>query len=185
MQLLTKKLSFTVTQYHQMGEIGIIKPEDRVELIRGEIIKMSPIGIKHASCVRRLDALLSEKLGKRVIVDTQNPVQLDNFSQPQPDVVLLKYRDDFYNKKHPQSDDVLLLIEVADTTIETDRNDKIPLYAEMNIIEVWLVDINQECIEVYRNPSLTGYQQIETFLPGQNISIESFSDIIINVSEIF
>ena len=185
MQLLTKKLSFTVSQYHQMAKIGIIKPDDRVELIRGEIIKMSPIGIKHASCVIRLSEMLWSKLEKRVLMSIQNPVQLDNFSQPQPDIMLLKRKADFYNTKHPQSDDVLLLIEVADTTIETDKNDKIPLYSEMNIKEVWLVDINSECIEVYRNPSLTGYQQIETFFKGQTISIESFTDVIINVNEIF
>lgn len=126
-QLLRRK--FTVDQYHKMAESGILKEDDRVELIRGEIIEMSPIGTKHAACVNRLVNLLVLLLGKRVIVAPQNPVVLDNNSEPQPDVALLKPRDDFYATAHPQPQDIFLLIEVADSTILYDREEKITLYA--------------------------------------------------------
>ncbi len=115
MQLLRRK--FTVEQYHKMLESGILTEDDRVELIRGEIIEMSPIGTKHAACVNRLINLLVQLLNKRVIVAAQNPVALNDNSQPQPDVALLKPRDDFYATAHPQPQDIFLIIEVADSTI--------------------------------------------------------------------
>lgn len=138
-QLLRRK--FTLEQYHKMAESGILTEDDRVELIRGEIVEMSPIGRRHAACVRRLVTLFSEKLRLRAIVDTQNPVELSDRSEPQPDVALLQPRPDFYEAGHPKAKDIFLLVEVADTTAETDRDVKIPLYAEDGISEVWLVDI--------------------------------------------
>ncbi|NEQ20338.1 MAG: Uma2 family endonuclease [Microcoleus sp. SIO2G3] len=181
-QLLRRK--FTVEQYHKMAQSGILTEDDRVELIRGEIIEMSPIGRRHAACVRRLDALLSEKLRRRAIVDTQNPVELDDTSEPQPDVVLLQPRPDFYESEHPQPEDIFLIVEVADTTAKFDREVKIPLYAKDNIVEVWLVDINKQCIEVYRQPSPTGYQNVQTFQRSQTLSIQAFPDIEIMVDEV-
>jgi Uma2 family endonuclease len=182
-QLLRRK--FTVEQYHKMIESGILTEDDRVELIRGEIIEMSPIGIKHAACVNRLVNVLAYLLGKRVIVAAQNPVALKNNSQPQLDVALLKPRDDFYATAHPQPQDIFLLIEVADSTVVYDREVKIPLYAEANIIEVWLVDINEQIVEVYQQPTAAGYQHIQKFASGQSLSIPAFPDVNISVDEIF
>jgi Uma2 family endonuclease len=174
-QLLRRK--FTIAQYHKMVESGILKEDDRVELIRGEIVEMSPIGTKHAACVMRLIALLSKKLSDRAIVNVQNPIELNNFSEPQPDVTLLQPREDFYESSHPQASDIFLIIEVADTTVKYDREIKIPLYAEDNITEVWLIDLNQQCIEVYRNPTSNGYQNLQTFRQGQALSMQAFPDI--------
>ncbi len=178
------KRLFTVKEYYQMFESGLFADGDRLELIRGEIIKMSPIGRRHAACVDRLVEVFTDKLGKRVIKRIQNPLSLDNTSQPEPDVMLLRRKDDFYVSGHPQPTDVFLLIEVSDSTIDSDRQLKIPLYAEDGIIEVWLIDINSACIEVYRYPTERGYQEIQKFYRGQNLSILAFPDVIISVDEI-
>lgn len=180
--LLRRK--FTVEQYHQMVEAGILSEDDRVELIRGEIIEMSPIGRRHAANVKRINALFMMRLGQSVTIGVQDPIQLDNNSEPQPDISILRRRGDFYLSGHPQPQDILLLIEVADTTIETDREVKILLYADANILEVWLVDIDAECVEVYRQPSPTGYQIIQKFYRGQTLSIQTLPDINITVDEI-
>ncbi|AUT04084.1 hypothetical protein CLI64_28945 [Nostoc sp. CENA543] len=182
-QLLRRK--FTVDQYHKMIESGILTADDRVQLIRGEIIEMSPIGTRHAACVNRLNNLLIQLLGKSVIVAVQNPVELDDSSEPQPDVALLKPRDDFYENAHPQPQDIYLLIEVADSTIQFDREVKIPLYAIANIIVVWLIDINEQTIEVYQQPTATGYQQIQKFTRGETLVIPGFPNVTITVDEIF
>jgi Uma2 family endonuclease len=182
-ELLRRK--FTVEKYHKMVDSGILTENDRVELIRGEIIEMSAIGTRHAAGVRRLDNLLSTKLQGLVIIDTQNPIELDDISEPQPDVALLRPRADFYANSHPQPDDIFLLIEVADTTVKYDREVKIPLYAENNIFEVWLVDVNQQIIEVYREPTKEGYGDMQKFTLNQSLSIQAFSDVSISVNEIF
>ncbi len=182
-QLLRRK--FTIEQYHKMVESGILTEDDRVELIRGEIIDMSPIGTKHAACVKRLNKLLSQKLRDRVLIAIQDPVELNDNSEPQPDVALLKPRDDFYATAHPQPQDIFLLIEVSDSTVVYDREVKIPLYAEANIIEVWLVNINEQIVEVYQQPTAAGYQLMQKFTRGETLSIPGFSDVYITVNEIF
>ncbi|MDF5738233.1 MULTISPECIES: Uma2 family endonuclease [unclassified Nostoc] len=182
-QLLRRK--FTVEQYHKMVDSGILTEDDRVELIRGEIIEMSPIGTKHAACVKRLNKLLSQKLWDRVLIAIQDPVELNDNSEPQPDVALLKPRDDFYATAHPQPQDIFLLIEVSDSTVMYDREEKIPLYAQANIIEVWLVDINEQIVEVYQQPTAAGYQLMQKFTSGQTLSIPGFSGVNITVNEIF
>ncbi|AFY54948.1 hypothetical protein Riv7116_2435 [Rivularia sp. PCC 7116] len=181
-QLLRRK--FTVEQFHKMAAVGILNEDDRVELIRGEIIEMAAIGTKHACCVRRLDKVLHRKLGDEVIISVQNPIGLDDSSQPQPDVALLKPREDDYLSAHPQPKDVFLVIEVADTTIKYDREVKTPLYAEESVVEVWLVDINSECVEVYREPATDGYQKVDKLVRGESLVIQAFDDVNINVNEI-
>lgn len=181
MQLLRRK--FTIENYHKMAESGILTEDDRVELIRGEIVEMSPIGRRHAACVRRLAKLFSE-LNQRAIVDTQNPVELSDRSEPQPDVTLLQPHPDFYEAGHPQPQDIFLLVEVADTTVETDRNVKISLYAESGISEVWLVDINEQCVEIYRDPLSTGYQNVQKFQRCQTLSIQAFPNINMAADEV-
>ncbi len=183
MLLVSKK--FTVKKYQEMIESGMFTSDDHIELIRGEIIEMSPIGRKHANSVKRLNAILSQKLSDQVIVSVQDPVELDDNSAPQPDVALLKKRDDFYLNSGPNPRDIFLIIEVADTTIKSDRDIKIPLYAEVNINEVWLVDTNNQLIEVYRQPFNGVYRQKQTFFLGDNISILAFPDVNIAVNDVF
>ena len=182
-QLLRRK--FTVEQFHKMAESGILNEDDRVELIRGEIIEMAAIGTKHACCVRRLDKVLHRKLDDKAIISVQNPVGLDDSSEPQPDVALLKPREDDYLSAHPQSKDVFLIIEVADSTIKYDREVKIPLYAEEGVVEVWLVDINEECVEVYREPVNGKYQKVDKFVRGESLIIQAFDDVNISLDEVF
>lgn len=179
-----KNFRFTISQYHQMSEAGILSENDKVELINGEIIEMSPIGRRHTACVNRLNSVFSELLGKKVIVAVQNPILLNNLSEPEPDIALLKPRTDFYESGHPQPQDIFLLIEVADSSIEYDRDVKIPLYASSGITEVWLVDIYQQVIIVYRYPSENGYRDIQTLSRGEKLSISAFPENNLLVDDI-
>ena len=178
------KRLFTVYDYHRMIEAGILTEGDRVELIRGEIVEMASIGTKHAASVRRLTRLFYNKLGDRVLVSPQNPVEVDEYSEPEPDIALLRPCEDFYAAAHPTPDDVFLLIEVSDSTIRYDRTVKIPLYAEDGIAEVWIVDVNAELVEVYRQPSATGYRSLQTLTRGQSIQLLAFPDVSIAIDEI-
>ncbi|MBE9249966.1 Uma2 family endonuclease [Dolichospermum sp. LEGE 00240] len=173
-----------VSQYHQMSEAGIFSENDKVELINGEILEMSPIGRRHTACVNRLNSVFSQLLGKKVIIAVQNPITLNNLSEPQPDIALLKPRADFYESGHPQPQDVFLLIEVADSSLEYDRDVKIPLYASSGITEVWLVDIYEQVIIVYRYPSQNGYSDIQKLSRGEKMSIQAFPEVNLVVDDI-
>ena len=179
-----KNFRFTISQYHQMSEAGILSENDKVELINGEIIEMSPIGRRHTACVNRLNSVFSQLLGKKVIVAVQNPILLNNLSEPEPDIALLKPRADFYESGHPQPQDIFLLIEVADSSIEYDRDVKIPLYASSGITEVWLVDIYQQVITVYRYPTEHDYRDIQTLSRGEKLSISAFPENNLFVDDI-
>jgi len=159
-QLVLRHRLLTVDEYHKMGEAGILCEDDRVELIEGELIDMAPIGSSHASMVMWLISSLSTTLSGRAIISPQNPVRLGERSEPQPDVTILRYRPDFYRTSHPQPKDVLLLIEVSDSTVRYDREIKVPLYAHHGIPEVWLIDLQQEHVEIYLQPSKDGYRQL-------------------------
>ncbi|MBE9013033.1 Uma2 family endonuclease [Pseudanabaenaceae cyanobacterium LEGE 13415] len=178
------KRLFTVKQYHRMIEAGVFQEGDRVELIRGEIVEMTPIGTRHAAEVNRLNRLFNRKFGDLVLVTVQNPVEVDESSEPQPDIAVVRPRDDFYASAHPTPNDVFLLIEVSDSTIRYDRTIKIPLYAEDNIAEAWIVDVNAELVEVYRQPSASGYRSLQTYTRGQSIELLAFPGIAITVDEI-
>ena len=180
---LLKRL-FKVEEYHKMIAAGIFTEDDKIELIRGEIVQMSPLGPRHASHVNRLNELLILRLAGRVTVTVQNPVELDDTSEPQPDLAIAQRRADFYEAGHPQSNDIFLLIEVADTTVKSDRAVKIPLYAEDKISEVWLLDINERCLEVHREPSVNGYQNVQKLREGQTIAIQAFPDVVFAVDEL-
>jgi Uma2 family endonuclease len=173
-----------VSQYHQMSEVGIFSENDKVELINGEIIEMSPIGRRHTACVNRLNSVFSQLLGKKVIIAVQNPIILNNLSEPQPDIALLKPRADFYESGHPQPQDIFLLIEVADSSLEYDRDVKIPLYASSGITEVWLVDIYEQAIIVYCYPSENGYSDIQKLSRGEKMSIQAFPEVNLVVDDI-
>jgi Uma2 family endonuclease len=142
-----KKL-FTVDDYYRMAEAGILKSTDRVELIRGEIIEMSPIGRRHAASVDRATELFVTRLHGRAIVRVQNPNRLDQYSEPQPDISLLKPRTDYYESGHPEPADIYLVIEVSDTPLAFDRDVKLPMYAIAGIREVWIVDLNGSALLV-------------------------------------
>lgn len=152
----------TVDAYYRMGEAGIIAPDARVELIEGEIIDMAPMGSAHASVVSMLNQRLVTALASRAEVRCQLPIQLDEHSQPEPDIALLKHRADFYRGGHPSAADVLLVIEVADTSLEFDRAVKVPLYARHGIAEVWLVDLQNRLLTVHREPKDGIYRNIRT-----------------------
>jgi hypothetical protein len=174
---------FTVEEYHRMAEAGILSEDDRVELIEGELVAMSPIGSRHAACVARLTALLFPVEG-RGILWVQNPIRLGARSEPQPDVALLRYRPDFYASAHPGPEDVLLVVEVAETSADADRSLKIPLYARYGIPEAWLVDLLEERIEIYRHPTPQGYRSLHIAHRGETVSPTALPDLELSVDEI-
>lgn len=184
MSLTLLRRRFTVEDYHRMGAAGILKPEDRVELIEGEIIQMSPIGSKHAGCVAFLNRLFDRAVGERAIVQVQNPLRIGEGSEPQPDLMLLKPKSDFYASGHPGPSDVLLLIEVADTSAESDREVKLPLYARARIGEFWLVHLDKKQIEVYRDPQRGAYASTRTHSPGISVSPQAFPDIQVSIDDL-
>ena len=176
--------SFTVDEYHRMVEAGILREDDRVELLDGQIVEMGPIGPRHAGCVSALNRLLSRKLGDTVIFGVQSPVVLRPRSAPEPDVAVLRWNAGFYREEHPGPADVLLIIEVADSSAATDRGVKIALYTAAGIPEVWLVDLEREQVEVYRSPTPRGYQDVRTFARGQAITALLVPTAEIQVTEI-
>ncbi|MBI4305264.1 MAG: Uma2 family endonuclease [Chloroflexi bacterium] len=175
---------FTVDEYHRMAEVGLLTEDDRVELIDGEIVEMAPIGIPHASTVRRLNNLLAQRFAERAIIDVQNPVTFGRYSEPQPDLTLLRPRPGMYSDVHPGPDDVLLVIEVADSSVEYDRQTKMPLYAEAGFKEAWLIDLTRDQIEAYRDPAAGGYREIRILRRGDRLSPEAFVDAELGVDEI-
>ena len=142
----------TVEDFHKMGEAGIFLEDDRVELIDGEMIDMAPIGSRHAGVVKHLTNLLAMAAKGKAIVSAQDPLRLGPHSEPEPDLMLLVPRDDFYSEAHPGASDVLLLIEVCDTTARFDREVKLPLYARHGVAEVWLINIETRLLERCRLP---------------------------------
>lgn len=184
-QTLTQHHLLTVDDYHKMGEAGILQEDDRVELIEGELIDMAPIGSGHAGEVIGLTSLLGTALAGRALVSVQNPVRLGTYSEPQPDIAILRYRPDFYRASLPQPEDVLLLIEVADTTVPYDREIKIPLYARHGIPEVWLIDLQAECVEIYLQPSNDGYRQILRPAKDERIAPSLLSDVSVLIADLW
>jgi Uma2 family endonuclease len=172
-------------EYERMGEAGIFPPGARLELIEGDIYEMSPIGSPHAACVKYLNRVLSELSGKTFIVGTQDPIRLDDFSEPQPDLTLLRWRADFYRGAHPTPADVLLVVEVADTTVVTDRTIKIPLYARAGILEAWVVNIPDERVEIYTDPAGEAYQTVAQFGRGESAQSPTVAGLAVSVDELF
>lgn len=165
------KRRFTVDEFHRMGEAGVLGEDDRVELIDGEVLTMTPIGPRHASCVRRLIALLSRLAAGAAIVDAQNPLPIGEFVEPQPDIVLLRPRPDFYRDAHPRPSDALLVIEVAESSADYDRTIKAPLYARGGIPELWIVNLHEQVVEVYRHPESGRYAEQLIARRGTSISL--------------
>jgi Uma2 family endonuclease len=181
MSVEMKRRLFTVQEYHLMSEAGVFSDRERVELIEGEIIQMAAIGTRHASCVRRLIGQFRQIPEEIAILDVQNPIQLSERTEPQPDVVLLRPRSDYYAIAHPIPSEVLLLVEVSDSTVDFDRDVKVPNYARSGIQEVWLWDLEENCLEVYREQTINGYTSIQKFEGGQQISPLAFPDFIVSI----
>ncbi|MDN5870991.1 MAG: Uma2 family endonuclease [Nitrococcus sp.] len=175
----------TTADYHKMGEAGVFRPTDRVELIEGEIIDMAPIGSVHASVVRLLTNLLVPALAGQAIVSAQDPVVLGDHSEPQPDLSVLRPRADFYRSAHPTPADILLLIEVAESSVKFDREIKLPLYARYNVPEVWLVDLQQKALTIHRAPLEGAYR--ETVQPQDltRIALSALPQVVLDLSDLF
>ncbi len=175
---------FTVDEYHRMAEVGLLREDDRLELIDGEIVVMSPIGRRHASRVDRVSNLFARRLGEAVIVRTQNPIVLHDKAEPEPDIALLRPRPDFYDARTPTASDVLLVIEVADSSLDYDRRVKSALYARNGIVEYWLANLVEHHVIVFRDPTPDGYRDVQIALPGEELCPLAFPDLALAVEDI-
>ena len=175
---------FTVDQYYAMAKAGILKKEDRVELIDGVIVAMAPIGNRHLATVDRYNKIFIEAVDGRAIVRVQGSVTFDNRTMPEPDLALLKWRDDFYESRSAGPEDILLIIEVSDSSLEYDRNEKLALYARFGIPEVWIGALPEHVVETHTEPANGRYTQMRSFRPGDTITPNCFRDISIPVDQI-
>ncbi len=175
----------TVDEYYRMAEVGLLAQDARVELIEGEIIDMAPIGSRHAAAVAWLYQRLQGAVGARAITWVQNPIRLSESSEPQPDVALLKPRDDFYATQHPTALDTLLIIEVSDTTFRYDRQVKVPLYARHGVPEVWIVDLKDRRVHFLRAPAGGEYTDISSVREPADIEVGALPGSAIDLSGVF
>lgn len=169
MSVPIQRYRFTVDEYYKLAEAGVLSEDSRVELIEGEIVMMTPIGRRHAACVDRLNNLLAALVGDRAIVRVQNPILLSGDTEPEPDVSLLRPRDDFYAQSEPGPGDVFLVIEVADSSLAYDREVKLPLYARAGIPEVWIADLGDESVSTYASPGPEGDAERRTYRSGETL----------------
>ncbi|MGI8985138.1 MAG: Uma2 family endonuclease [Acidimicrobiales bacterium] len=177
-------LLFTVDEYEALGQIGFFGFDRRLELIEGEIFEMTPIGPDHGGCVVILTSLCIKRLGDRAAVSAQGAVVLGNLSEPQPDLMVLAGTVERYRHRHPRAEDVLLLIEVSDSTLRFDRKVKLPAYARAGVVEVWIVDLKGTAVEIHRRPTPEGYAFTERRRRGDTVSPEAVPDLVLTVDEI-
>lgn len=170
METTVKKRLISRAEYYRMGETGVLQPHEKVELINGEILIMSPIGSHHSAIVRQITMHLFRTFDGIATISVHNPIFIDEWNEPEPDLALLQYRKDNYSEAHPNPSDVLLIIEVSDTSYEFDRTTKLSLYASSGIPVYWIIDLNGKRIEVYDEPQNSGYQNRKVYLPGDKIS---------------
>ncbi|MBV9280113.1 MAG: Uma2 family endonuclease [Chloroflexi bacterium] len=183
MALHVTRRRFTADEYHQMAEAGILLEDDRVELIEGEIVEMSPIGRHHASAVNRLTNLFVPTFADVAIVSVQNPIRLSDDTEPQPDLTLLRPRSDFYDAGHPGPEDILLVVEVADTSVAYDRGLKIPLYWRSGIAESWLIDLTRGTVTVYGDVGPSGYGTSREVRRGEQLAPLAFPDRVLAIAD--
>ncbi len=184
MTALPAKKIFTVQDYHKMIDAGVFVGNSGYELIEGEIVKKMTVGNHHISCVNRLTRLFSRKCGDDVIVSVQNPVVIGDISEPEPDIALFRYREDFYASRKADAEDVLLLIEVSDSTARYDRSVKARIYAEAEIPEVWLVNLPRRILEVYTEPGDGKYKIVRKYEKNQIVAPKLLPEIELKVSDI-
>ena len=175
---------FSVEEYYRMAETGVLRPDARVELLNGEIIDMSPIGPFHGDVTTYLTEVFAAASKGRWRTRVQNPVRLDKHSEPHPDLVLAKPMVDTYRKRHPEPKEIYLLIEISDTTLEADQEDKLPAYGRAGVPEVWIVNLNELTVEVYREPHFTGYGSKLVLRAGDQAKPQAFPDVAVDVAEL-
>ena len=176
---------FTRGEYHRMGEAGILRPTDRVELIRGEVVEMSPIGRRHYAFVNNLNQLLTVRLAGRAIVAVQGPIALADDTEPEPDVAIIRRRVVPYKEREAHAEDALLLIEVAESSLAYDRSTKLRLYAAAGIPEYWVVDCVAESVEVHRTPDAGGFRGVSSVAGTGTVAVQAFPDVTLTLAEIF
>ncbi len=179
---LVTRHRITVTDYYRMAEVGLLAPDARVELIDGEVVDMAPIGSQHASVVARLAQQAMQLVGQRAVVWSQNPLRLDELTEPEPDLMLLAPRTDFYASAHPGPADVLLLIEVSHTSARYDREIKLPLYARHGVQEVWMVDLYAACVRFFRKPEGGQYTDITASETPGHVAVAALPGVAIDLT---
>jgi Uma2 family endonuclease len=185
MNELLPRHRITVDEYYRMGEVGLLAPDSRTELIDGEVIDMAPVGSPHASTVDRLDSLLRPVLGDSARMRIQHPVRLDRYSEPQPDLAVVLTRKDFYASRHPLPTDTLWLVEISHSTLRLDLNVKVPLYARHQVPEVWVVDLEHNRMHFFRSPQNGTYTDVSaTDKPGV-VALTSLPAVKVDLSELF
>jgi Uma2 family endonuclease len=175
----------TVDQYYRMADVGVLAPDARTELIEGEILDMAPIGSRHAGTVAWLHRQLSRAVGDLAMVFTQSPARLSHITEPQPDVLLLRPRADYYRQAHPRAEDILLLIEVSDSTALYDYEIKMPLYASYGVREAWLVDLDAEQLIYHRAPLHGWYLETITGCPPGLTVLPSLQHTTVDLTQLF
>lgn len=168
---------FTVEEYYQMAETGVLPEEENVELLDGQIYLMSPIGSEHAACVRRLNRFFHSKIESQALVSVRNPIRLSDISEPEPDLALLSPREDEYATHHPGPDDVLLIVEVADSSLDFDQETKLPLYARAGIAEYWVVALGENQVHAYHTPEGTQYTKHTTYGPDEEVAVAALPSL--------
>ena len=179
-----QRLRFSVDEYYQMIELGLLKDYEKAEIIEGELISKMPIGEKHSAIVERLSEILHDELGKSVSLRNQQPIKFSDYNEPQPDLAILQRRDDFYFYEKPVPKDVLILIEVSDSTLKYDRDTKLALYAEAEIPEVWIVNLKNNIVEVHQKPSIGIYQLAQIYKSGEVVKSAILPNLEIEVDKI-
>ncbi len=173
----------SVQDYHRMAEVEILKPDDAVELLAGQIFYKMPKGTAHSAAVKRIEKLLERRLGESVLVRLQDPVRLDDFSEPEPDIALVHFDPNFYEDHHPTSSETYLIIEVADTTLNRDLGMKATLYAQAGITDYWVLDISHQQLHIFREPRPDGYQSQLILREQGQIALLAFPDFAIAVRD--
>ncbi|WP_254566590.1 Uma2 family endonuclease [Oscillatoria sp. HE19RPO] len=181
---------FTIQEYHRLTELGFFQEGDRVELIQGEILQMAAKGTAHTTVTKRLLRAFGQRLGERATIQIQDPLFLAPNSEPEPDIALVKNRADDYLSGHPTPEDVILVIEIADSSLRYDREVKLPLYAKSGIADYWIFNLVNNTLECYSEPyqdnrESFGYRQRRIVLPNEQVPLPGFSDILLDLAEIF
>ncbi|MCY7383105.1 MAG: Uma2 family endonuclease [Microcoleus sp. CAN_BIN18] len=181
---------FTTEEYHRLTELGFFAEDERVELINGELVKMAAKGTAHSVCETRLERELFKLLGERATLRGQQPIILPDDSEPEPDRAIVQNRPDDYLSSHPCPADILLLIEIADSSLSYDKQVKLPLYAEAGISDYWIFNLSQTCLECYSEPYQNapgqfGYRRTLIFLPNESVNLPCFHDLALDLSRVF
>ncbi|MBE9036801.1 Uma2 family endonuclease [aff. Roholtiella sp. LEGE 12411] len=187
---LTTAKRFTVAEYHRMAELGFFKEDDRVELIKGEIFYMAAKGTPHSVCETLLFRALIQLLVERALVRGQQPIIIPEYSEPEPDLAIVRNVDDDYLSAHPSPSDILLLIEIADSSLKYDQEVKLLLYAEANISNYWIFNLVDNSLECYSEPyqylqGKFGYRRKLIYLPNESVNLPSFPDLVLDLSKVF